>query len=445
MDIFFIYPTVNLEREINYGIACLFGVIAERGHTVDLYQPVRFDPGECVEAFRRKPYALCLVSSVTNQWPYALGLIQAIKAESPVPVVVGGHHVTNCPEELERHTEIDAICIGEGDAAIGALLDRIAGGGAFDAVPNLWVRRGGEIIRNDVGALVENLESLPFPDYAPFPPEAIARRPSMLLSRGCPYNCTYCCNNNLRKIYAGKGSWVRKKSLSRALAEVQSFIDQYHPSFLNFDDDTFIKDRAWLFEFLDGYRKITKLPFDCNSRPETINDAVCAALKAANCRSLCIGIESGNERLRRQLYGRTMTNEAIISAFRAAHRHGLKTYSFNMVGAPGETFRDYLETVRLNQLVKPDAFQITTYYPFPGSQLYARAKADGLIDHGGYVDNYYSHSLLSMKQFPKWKIRYAAETFSVRVRAGEKPGLRLYARLLRMRAGAWLRAKGLRK
>ena len=122
-----------------------------------------------------------------------------------------------------------------------------------------------------------------------------------------------------------------------------------------------------------------------------------------------------------------MTNEAIISAFSSAHRHGLKTYSFNMVGAPGETFRDYLETVRLNRLVKPDAFQITTYYPFPGSQLYAQAEAEGLIDHGGYVDNYYSHSLLSMKQFPKWKIRYAAETFSVRVRAGEKPGLRLYA------------------
>jgi radical SAM superfamily enzyme YgiQ (UPF0313 family) len=249
----------------------------------------------------------------------------------------------------------------------------------------------------------------------------------------------------MRKLYAGKGSWVRKKSVGRALAEVQTFIDQYHPGFLNFDDDTFIKDRNWLFEFLDGYRKITALPFDCNSRPETINDAVCAALKAANCQFLCIGIESGSETFRRELYGRTMTNESIVSAFRTARAHGLKTYSFNMVGAPGETFRDYLETVRLNRRIMPDAFQITTYYPFPGSALYDKAAADGLIDHTGHADNYLSHSLLSMKQFPKWQIRYASESFALRVYAGENPGLRLYLRLARLLVGSWLRTKGLRR
>lgn len=445
MNIFFIYPSVNLEREVNYGLACLFGVIAERGHTVDLYQPVRFDREECAAAFSRKPYALCLVSSVTNQWPYALECIRAIKAIARIPVVVGGHHVSNCPEVLEQHEEIDAICLGEGDAALGLLLDRIAGGEPFDMVPNLWVRNRDQIIKNAVAALEENLDSLPFPDYAPFSPEAIARRPSMLLSRGCPYNCTYCSNNNMRKIYAGKGAWVRKKSVGRALAEVRSFIDLHHPAFLNFDDDTFIKDRAWLFEFLDGYRKMTTLPFDCNSRPETINDPVCAALKAANCRTLCIGIESGSESLRKRLYGRNMTNKTIIAAFRAARAHGLRTFAFNMVGAPGETFRDYLKTVLLNRRIKPDAFQLTIYYPFPGSELYARAKAAGLIDHSSYADNYMANSLLTMKQFPKWQIRYAMETFSVCVRPGENRGLLLYVKLLRMFLGRWLRAKGLRK
>lgn len=138
-----------------------------------------------------------------------------------------------------------------------------------------------------------------------------------------------------------------------------------------------------------------------------------------------------------------MTNDSIVSAFRTARAHGLKTYSFNMVGAPGETFRDYLATVRLNRRIMPDAFQITTYYPFPGSELYTKAEASGLIDHAGHADNYLSHSLLSMKQFPKWQIRYASETFPVRVYAGEKPGLRLYLQLLRILISGWLRSKGI--
>jgi anaerobic magnesium-protoporphyrin IX monomethyl ester cyclase len=223
------------------------------------------------------------------------------------------------------------------------------------------------------------------------------------------------------------------------------FIEQYQPSFLNFDDDTFIKDRAWLFEFLDGYRAITALPFDCNSRPETINDAVCAALKAANCRTLCIGIESGSESFRKRLYGRKMSNKTIVAAFRAARAHGLQTFAFNMVGAPGETFRDYLKTVLLNRRIRPDAVQLTIYYPFPGSELYARAEREGLIDHASYSDTYLTDSLLSMKQFPKWQIRYAIETFSACVHPGKNAGLRLYVQLLRKFAGGWLRAKGLRK
>ena len=415
MNILFIYPSINLGRWVNYGIASLCGVISSRGHTVDLYQPITFEIEEIESFLKGKEYGLCLISSVTNQWPYALRYLRLIKSVLNVPVVVGGHHPTNCPAVFDEHREIDGLCIGEGETVIDMLLACLEQGREPNDIPGLCFRDGERVFKNDVGDLVQNLDALPLPDYSPFAMATIQNRPSLIFSRGCPYRCSYCCNNNLRKIYAGKGEYVRKKSVARALEEVQKFIMTYQPAILNFDDDTFIKDRKWTSEFLSGYQQLTDTPFNCNSRPETIDAEICRELKAANCKSFCIGIESGSERFRREKYGRRMSNQLIIEAFNHAHKAGLETYAFNMVGAPDETFADYLETVHLNQSIMPTGLQMTIYYPYPGSELYSYACANKSVDDKVYADNFICEPMLNMKQFPKWKIRYAAQTFQFRV------------------------------
>jgi radical SAM superfamily enzyme YgiQ (UPF0313 family) len=421
MNVFFIFPAINLSAWVNHGIAALCGIAKEKGHHVELYQPVRISMRELHDRFSDKKFSLCLVSSTTNQYPYALKLVKYIKMVSDVPVILGGPHATNCPNILEENEAIDGLCIGEGDLALSELLDCIEKNEEPYHIKNMWFRKGNHIIKNEVRHLIEDLDILPMPDYSVFSTEVIDRRPSILLSRGCPYNCSHCCNNVLLGLYKGKGKYTRTKSIKRAIDEVSEFIEKYSPNKLNFDDDTFVKNKDWLFSFLEEYKEITKIPFDCNTRPETLDDETCRRLKDANCDTLCIGIESGSEELRKCRLNRNMSNESIKTAFALAHKYRMNTYAFNMIGIPDETYENHLDTIKLNRETKPTRTQITIFYPYPGTELYRYAKEKGYIkDPVEYRDSFVSGSILKMKQFPKWKISMAYYLFLYNVYAEQK-------------------------
>jgi len=446
LKVLFIYPTINLDLWVNYGVACLSGILKQGGHTTVLYQPARHDPQQFAQLVLSQGFDLCLVSSVTNQWPYAQEMIRQVRELSTMPIILGGHHATSSPHLLEETLELDALCVGEGDMVLAEIVERITAGRHLAGIAGLWIRDAadpGRVIPSEVGNLIEDLDSLPLPDFSVFDKQTIANRPSLLLSRGCPYNCSYCCNNNLRRIYAGKGTYVRKKSVNRAMQEVRSFVSQYAPAELNFDDDTFVKDKNWLAAFLDCYRKEIALPFNCNTRAETVDEELCTLLKSSGCAVVCIGIESGNEAFRRKVYKRNMSDEVIVRAFALLRKHGLSTYAFNIVGAPGETYADYLDTVSLNQRVCPTGWQITTFYPFPGSDLHDEARDKGYLA-GGYSDSFVSRSLLKMKVFPAWQIRFAALTFDYRLWSVDKTLLqkvRYITYMLRQAAAARLGRK----
>lgn len=416
INIFFIFPSVKVDRTTNHGIAYLCGVARDKGHNVKLYQPKRCSIRELYSEFRKNDYDLCLVSSVTNQWPYALKLIKALRKISDIMIVVGGHHVTNCLTALEENEEINGICIGEGDIALGELLDRLEKKESYYHIKSMHFRKQDEIIKNELNDLVDDLDSLPFPDYSVFKDKVIKYRPALMLSRGCPYNCAYCCNNSLRKLYKGKGKYVRLKSVNRAIEEVTDFVRKYNPSHLDFDDDTFVKNKRWLCSFLDEYKKLIALPLNCNTRPETIDEELCKRLKDAKCDTVCVGIESGNEELRKKVLQRNMSNESIKNAFMLLHKYGIKTYSFNMVGFPDETYENYLDTVKLNKEIRPKVMQMTIFYPFKGTDLWHLATEKGYLpERTIYSHNFYSRSLLKMEQFTRWKIKYAHMFFQFNV------------------------------
>ncbi len=408
MNILFLFPSVKLDMTVNHGIASLCGIIKNRGHEVDLYHFNQFNEKELGSILSKNNYSLCLISSVTNQWPYALSAAKSVKNHSDIPIIAGGHHVTHYPDILEENCAIDGICLGEGDTALLQLLEKMNINEDFHSIQNCCFRKSdnGKIIRNEVGNLIENLDELPAPDYSVFSKRTVLNYPALMFSRGCPYNCTYCCNNSLRNLYKGKGKYIRTKSVRQAIHEVDTFIHNFNPPALNFDDDTFIKNIEWLYAFLDEYKKLTNIPFNCNTRPETINEDLCKKLKEANCNIISIGIESGSEQIRKKIMKRHMSNSAIRNAFDVLKKHNIKTSSFNMVGIPDETYEDYRETVKLNREIAPNRMQISIYYPYLGTDLGNYAKEKGMLpENSGFSHSYFSASILNMRQFPKWKIK----------------------------------------
>jgi len=101
---------------------------------------------------------------------------------------------------------------------------------------------------------------------------------------------------------------------------------------LNFDDDTFTLFPNWIEEFCDAYKKEFNYPFTCNVRVETVNCEVLSSLKDAGCYAIKLGVESGDEGLRKNILQRQMTNHDIVTACKKAHELGLKIYVFNMLG-----------------------------------------------------------------------------------------------------------------
>jgi len=124
-----------------------------------------------------------------------------------------------------------------------------------------------------------------------------------------------------------------------------------------------------LKEFGSLYKKEINLPFYCATRVESCSDKVLDILKKAGCELLLIGVESGDEKYRREIMKRFMSNQSIISAFNRARKKGILTWSFSMVGLPFETKQMLLKTVCLNWQCRPDFVMASIFYPFKGTQL----------------------------------------------------------------------------
>jgi radical SAM superfamily enzyme YgiQ (UPF0313 family) len=188
-------------------------------------------------------------------------------------------------------------------------------------------------------------------------------------SRGCPFNCSNCSNHSLRQLYPNPGRYVRQRSARNVIAEIDACRSRFSFEAVTFEDDTFTINRHWLAEFCSLYRKEVSLPFRCNVRPETATPENMRMLNEAGCECVSIGVESGDEKIRKSVLRRDMPDSLIIKAFRNAKAAKLKVRSFNMVGLPYETRLSLLRTILLNARLAPHQVQTTIYYPFKGTDL----------------------------------------------------------------------------
>lgn len=329
---------------------------------------------------------------------------------SRIPIIVGGYYATLSPEEVLQHPSIDIICIGEGEYPMIKLLDSLKVGELRKDIQNLYFKENGHIIKNPLRQLMANLDELPFVDRDLFTSEN--RRNGILeimASRGCPYDCTNCSNHALKKIYAGCGPYLRYRSVENVLAEIDACLQREDFRIVEFEDDMFTANKKWLRDFCEKYKARLKLPFICNIRPEAGLPEVLSLLREAGCMQVSIGVEAGDEKIRREVLGRDMPDNVIVQAFRNAKELGIKTKSFNMVGLPHETIYSLLKTIKLNIKLKADSVQTSVYYPFKGTVLgdecYQKSWVD--LERKKRLTLYANDSILNLPGLPRMFIRMA--------------------------------------
>ena len=409
MKITFVYPDiepqiVNWQGYFYYGVAILSAVLRKKGHQTSLIhitQPV--NQSDFIRDIKKQGPDLIGFSSTSHMYLYVKKLASyLVKAEIDVPTIYGGIHPTIAPDEAIQIEGIDMICRGEGEDAIVELCRKLEKDEDPSHIQNLWVKHGETLIKNPLRPLIGDLDDLPFADRDIFAYEKLFCESkgigTFMASRGCPYDCAYCCNHLLRKIYNETEKPVRFRSVDNIIAEIRQALRPF-PSInrLVFDDDILFLNRSWSEEFADKYRRKINLPFECHARADITDESTINLLKAAGCYLLKFGIESGNERIRKKVLLRQMNNTQIKKAFALAKRAGLQTKSYNMVGLPYDTPETILESIKLNAAIGVDHLYFTIYQNYQGTQLAQLCQELNLVDSTQLGPNFFSPSVLKLK------------------------------------------------
>lgn len=456
MRVLFVYSDISgAERygakKFYSGLGSLSATLKVAGHeTRLLYLQREISREEFLAHVEEATPDLVAFSTTTHQYPFIERYASYVKVSRPdLLLVCGGTHPTLVPEEVSSSPSFDIVCIGEGEYPLRDLVERLERDQDYVDVENLWIRRNGEIVRNAMRPLIADLDELPYVDRDLFDyGEMLAANDGwvdMMAGRGCPYNCSYCCNPALKSRYRGLGRYVRFRSVEHVMGELRALrarssdSARYAIKTINFQDDTFTLDRQWTVDFCHVYGAEFNYPFWINTRIERILDEeLVKALAEAGCAGIRVGLENGDERLRKGVLKRTMSNEEIIEAFHLVRRHGLKVYTCNMIGIPGETSASIQATIDLNRRLMPDAFQFSVFYPYPMTELYDTCVAQSLIKSGAELTGYYGkESVLDLptltdEELTRGYERFEALKAELALKRASPRKHRLYALLLRL-------------
>jgi anaerobic magnesium-protoporphyrin IX monomethyl ester cyclase len=387
---------IDLQNDLydRHGIYSLAGILDKNGVEVNY---ITYDnKKKSLSSLINLNPDLLLYSSLSSSLELYSSFDKLIKKVLPRAVsLIGGAGPTFEPRFITE-TSINAACLGEGERA---LIDFISND--FSA--------GKNIISKDQPQAEEffplvDLDSLPLPNRDIIYSHDFIRRdmPSkqFISGRGCPFQCTYCFNHIYNKMFKDCGSLVRKKSVAYLLEEINFVRKKYALKTVVFNDDVFILDKKWLSEFCERYPREIGLPYICNIRANLISEDIVAVLRDSNCISVNWSIESGNERIRNQILKRDMTEEQIINTGRLLNKYGIKHRIGNVIGLPGETFEQMLETVGLNIKVKPNLGLANIFIPYPGLELTNYAIRTGYYKTNNNNDrlppNYWTRSVLEI-------------------------------------------------
>jgi radical SAM superfamily enzyme YgiQ (UPF0313 family) len=148
-----------------------------------------------------------------------------------------------------------------------------------------------------------------------------------------------------------------------------------------FQDDTFILNRHWLLQFLDEYRRSVRLPLYCTVRADLVTEEIALALKEAGCYRVSFGVESGAEKIRNEVLQKKISDNDIKRTAKILKKAGLTFQTTNMMGLPGETLDDAIQTLKLNIEIGADVAWTSIYQPYPGTELGEKTFKDGYIEH----------------------------------------------------------------
>ena len=306
-----------------------------------------------------------------------LNYLRMLKKKMNFISVLGGPHPTYFPKIIKENC-VDYICRGEGERAILKVLQK----------PKE------KII---LEPLIENLDTIPFPDRELFYQNKYHYNNTIrhfVANRGCPYNCPYCYNSAIVKLYKGQ-KWVRLRSVENVITEIKEVINQYPTKFIYFQDDTFIINKEWVLKFCDLYKKEINIPLHCIVRLDLLDEEITSKLSQAGCICARCAVESGNDYIREKVLRRMMNRQQIEKGTKLLHKYNIAFVLQNILGLPQANLKEDIETLDLNIKCRPTLGWSSIFQPYPGTELgnmFPEISVDDINE------NFYDDSILDISK-----------------------------------------------
>lgn len=292
-------------------------------------------------------------------------------------VVAGGPHATISPKEILDTRYVDFVIVGEGEISflkfINSFLDR-------------------NIDKIILGERVENLDDLSFPERELYNIKKILKSPfvfpfpenglTLMASRGCPYNCSF-CQPIVENIFGRK---IRYRTVENVIEEIKYLIKKYGIRYIHFDDDTFTTRKNWVIEFCDRLQsEDIKISWSAQSRSNTFDEEIAKAVSKAGCFCLFFGFESGSQRIL-DILKKGITPQQSLESARICKKYKILIFANYMLGNPTENISDLKETLEMIKKIKPEIHSPSYFTPIPGSNLYKYCQERNLILIDSYDD-----------------------------------------------------------
>jgi radical SAM superfamily enzyme YgiQ (UPF0313 family) len=315
----------------------------------------------------------------------AAELCKAIKEiDTNIVTIIGGPHATMCPEKALAPAWVDYICIGEGDTTISEFASAYPEKEIMQSVKGIGYKNGAQGVFNPPSDPIKDLDSLPFVDMGLFPLDQyrVGKRLTLPLftSRGCPYNCCYCCS------YLIHGRRYRARSAKSLVEEIEWNMKRFHTKYFTIADDTFNFDQQRVMDFcrLIIERKLD-VEWDCPQgiRADKLTPEIARMMKKAGCKLLAMGIESVNPAVLKDIQ-KGETIEQIEAAIKMTNEAGLISKAFFLVGLPGDSVEKVLDSIKFfkkHQILIP---RYTMNVANPTTRLEKWVKENGNLYYDPY-------------------------------------------------------------
>lgn len=313
--------------------------------------------------------------------------------------IIGGPQATVLPEFFISHCDI--VVRGEGEIILTEIVKSFDMND-FSHIPGIWWKKDGEIIKNSPNHNFISLDALPFPQRDLLSIDKYSYNwnyldaldtdkcgTTMMVSRGCPFNCSY-CQPTIREMF---GNQLRLRSSRNVIEEIKMLKKQFRIDGIFFHDDTFTVDNSWINDFCEKLEneKLSIL-WGCNSRIDTVNEAVLKQMYQVGLRSIHFGIESGSQRILDNVYNKKIKLEQVRDVISLSEKIGIHTMGFFMLGAPSETSEEINNTIGFAKSLRLEEASFSLTAPLAGTYLYKTILDDKKykMDNDYWNFNYYS-------------------------------------------------------